>query len=81
MSEKNPNRIAPTPPKTERWVGIMAIAFVPVLAALVVPQAARIPLLSVGGLIFIAGFVLMLRQSRRSRDGESLRQLVHADSE
>jgi hypothetical protein len=73
----------PTPvrPKTERWVPIMALAFVPVVLALFVPEPARIALVAVGGLTFIAGFVLMLRESRRSRDGEQLRQLVHADSE
>jgi len=64
MSE-NPDRIVPTPPKTERWVFVMAWAFAPMVAALFLPQPARIPLIAVGGVIFLAGFILMLRQSRR----------------
>jgi hypothetical protein len=59
----------------------MALAFVPVVAAVLLPQAARIPLIAVGGLMFVIGFVLMVRESRRSRGGDSLRQLVHADPE
>ena len=71
----------PTPPRTERWVLIMALAFVPVLAALFVPEAARIPLVAFGGLTFVAGFVLMIRESRRSSGTETLRQLVHGDGD
>jgi len=78
---QNPRGTPPTPPRTERWVLIMALAFAPVLAALFAPQAARIPLLAIAGLTFIVGFVVMVRESRRSRGGESLRQLVHGDSE
>ena len=78
---QNPRTTPTTPPRTERWVLIMALAFVPALAALFVPEAARIPLLAVAGLTFIAAFVLMFRESRRSRGGDSLRQLVHGDSE
>jgi len=59
----------------------MALAFVPVAAAVLLPQAARIPLIAVGGLMFVIGFVLMVRESRRSRGSDSLRQLVHADPE
>jgi uncharacterized membrane protein YgdD (TMEM256/DUF423 family) len=59
----------------------MALAFLPVILALFVPQTARLPLVAIGGLLFIAGFVLMFRASRQSRGGESLRHLVHADSE
>ena len=75
------SRIPPTAPKTERWIVIMALAFAPVVAALFLPQAARIPLVVIGGLLFLVGFVLMIRESRRSRDHETLRQLVHSDSE
>jgi hypothetical protein len=35
----------------------------------------------VAGAIFIAGVVLMVRQSRQSPGTESLRRLVHSDSE
>ena len=77
---QNPNR-KPTPPRTERWVIIMALAFVPVLTALFLPEAARIPLVALGGLTFVAGFVLMVRESRRSGDTESLRQLVHGQED
>ena len=60
---------------------IMALAFAPVLGALAVPQAARIALLALGGVMFAVGFALMVRTSRASRDNESLRQLVHSGSE
>jgi len=59
----------------------MALAFAPVLGALLVPEAARIALLALGGLMFVVGFVLMVRASRASRDDESLRQLVHSSSD
>jgi len=75
------NRTVPTAPKTERWVLIMALAFVPVVAALVVPDAARIALLAIGGVTFLAGFVLMVRKSRASRGDDSLRRLVPSRSE
>ena len=77
---QNPKQVL-TPPQTERWVIVMILAFLPVIAALFLPEAARIPLVVLGGLTFIAGFVLMFRASRASRDHESLRQLVHADSD
>ncbi len=80
MSDKQ-NRTEPAMPKTERWVIVMGCAFVPVLAALVLPEAARIPLLAIGGLTFLAGFALMVRESRRSRDNERLRQLIHSERE
>jgi|SoiMethySBSTD1v2_1073268.scaffolds.fasta_scaffold63004_4 hypothetical protein len=75
------NRTVSRAPKTERWVLIMALAFAPVLAALVLPEAARIALLAIGGVTFLGGFVLMVRESRASRDNESLRRLVHSSSE
>jgi hypothetical protein len=59
----------------------MALSFAPVLGALLVPQAARIALLVLGGVMFVVGFALMVRTSRASRDNESLRQLVHSGSE
>lgn len=74
-------RTVPSAPRTEPWVLIMTLAFTPVLVALLVPQAARIALLALGGVMFVVGFVLMVRASRASRDGESLRQLVHSGSE
>jgi len=68
-------------PKTERWLIVMACSFVPVVAALFVPQVLRIPLLAVGGLVFIAGFILMLRKSGQPAGNETLRRFVHSDSE
>ena len=81
---QNPNRTSRTvsgAPRTEPWVLIMALAFAPVLGALLVPQAARIALLALGGVMFVVGFAVMVRASRTSRDNESLRQLVHSSSE
>jgi hypothetical protein len=75
------DRTVPRAPKIERWVLIMASAFVPVLGALVAPDAARIALLAIGGVTFVVGFVLMARKSGASRDNEGLRQLVHSSSE
>lgn len=80
MSE-NFKRIDTASPKTERWLIVMACSFLPVIAALFLPQAVRIPLVAVAGAIFIAGVVLMVRQSRQSPSNESLRRLVHSDSE
>jgi hypothetical protein len=68
-------------PKTERWLVVMACSFLPVISALFLPQAVRIPLVAVAGAIFIVGVVLMIRQSRQSPANRSLRQLVHSDSE
>ena len=80
MSESS-KRVSTETPKTERWLIVMACSFIPVIAALFLPQAVRIPMLAVGGVTFIAGFVLMLRHSRRSPGTESLRRLVHSDME
>ena len=68
-------------PKTERWLIVMVCSFLPVLAALFVPQALRIPLLAAGGVVFIAAFVLMLRKSGQPAGNETLRRLVHSDSD
>ena len=59
----------------------MALAFLPVIAALFTPESARVVLVGIGGVTFIAGFSLMLRESRRSHGSDNLRHLVHADSE
>ena len=80
MSE-NSKRGRTAAPQTERWVIVMMCSFIPVLGALFMPQATRIPLLGVAGAIFVAGFVLMLRQSRQSAGNHSLRRLVHSDPE
>ena len=80
MSE-NFKRTGSSSPRTERWVIVMASSFLPVIAALFLPQAVRLPLVAVAGLIFIWGFVLMLRQSRQSSGTEGLRQLVRSEPE
>ena len=79
MSE-NTNRRTSTVPRTEPWVRVMSFAFLPVVAALFTPEAARVALLAVGGIAFVVGFVLMVRQSRRTGN-DGLRQLVHSDPE
>ena len=80
MSE-NFKRTESTSPNTERWAIVMACSFLPVIAALFLPQAVRLPLVAVAGLIFVWGFALMLRQSRQSSGGERLRQLVRSEQE
>ena len=77
---KNTNPNPSSVPKTESWVRVMFLAFLPVLAALFAPEAARIALLAVGGVAFVVGFVLMVRQSRRTGN-DGLRHLVHSDSD
>lgn len=67
MSE-NQMQSTPTVPKTERWVMIMAWSFAPAVAALFVPQSLRLPLFAVSGAVFLASFVLMIRQAKRERD-------------
>ena len=76
----SPMRTPAGPPKTERWLIVVASSFIPVIAALFLPQGARIPLLVVGGVIFVAGFVLMLRHSRESSGSEDPRRLVRSES-
>ena len=80
MSEYS-KKARPAPPKTERWLIVMGLAFVPVIGALFLPESTRIPLLAIGGLTFIVAFVLMIRQSRGDGGHENLRRLVHPDSE
>lgn len=77
MSQK---KNSPAEVRTESWVIVMALAFVPVLGALFVPEPARIPLLGVGALTFVVGFVLMIRHSKQSGT-EGLRQLVHSEGD
>jgi len=77
---QNTNPNTPSVPKTESWVRVMFLAFLPVVAALFAPEAARIPLMAVAGIAFLVGFVLMVRQSRRTGN-DGLRQLVHSDSD
>ena len=67
MSE-NQMQSMPTVPKTERWVIMMAWALPPAVAALFVPQSLRVPLFAISGVIFLASFVLMIRQARREPD-------------
>jgi len=43
---QNTNPNTPSVPKTESWVRVMFLAFLPVVAALFAPEAARIPLLA-----------------------------------
>jgi hypothetical protein len=80
MSE-NFKRTENTSPKTERWLIVMACSFLPVIAALFMPQAVRVPLVAVACVIFVSGFVLMLRQSRQSSGTESLRRIVRSELE
>ncbi|HUQ81720.1 MAG TPA: hypothetical protein VM076_11300 [Gemmatimonadaceae bacterium] len=68
-----------TAPKTEVWVIIMILAFAPVVAAVFVREPARMPLLAVGALTFVAGFVLMIRHSTTGTEG--LRQLRRSDGD
>jgi len=75
---RHPNNV-PTPPKTERWLIIMALAFVPVVLALFLPQATRIPLLVVSAVTFLVSFVLMVRHSKTNGGTENLRRLVHSE--
>ena len=76
-----PNSVPPTRPKTERWLIVMALAFAPMLGALFAPQVARIPLLAISGLTFVAGFIMMIRHSKVNGGTENLRRLVHSEFE
>ena len=78
---QNPKNVLPAPPKTERWLITMAVSFAPVIVALFAPAAARIPLVALGGLLFVAGFVQMIRHSREVRGNDRLRHLVASDPE
>jgi hypothetical protein len=67
----------PGAPRTERWVQVMALAFVPVVLAIFLPEALKVPLIALGGLCLVIGFGLMIRTSRQSRGADSLRTYVH----
>ena len=74
-------RSMPTAPRTERWVQVMAFAFVPVVLAIFLPEALKIPLVALGGLCLVVGFALMIRVSRQSHRTENLRTYVHPGTE
>ena len=76
MSNQN-ERSAPSAPRTERWVQVMAFSFVPVVLAIFLPESLKIPLVAIGGLCLVVGFALMIRASRHSRGTENLRRYVH----
>ena len=79
MSNQN-DRSTSRAPRTERWVQVMAFAFVPVVLAIFLPEPLKIPLVALGALCLVLGFVLMIRTSRASRT-EGLRNLVHPGTE
>ena len=70
----------PSAPRMERWVQVMGFAFVPVVLAIFLPESLKIPLIALGALCLVAGFVLMIRTSRQSQD-DNLRKIVHTGSE
>jgi hypothetical protein len=59
----------------------MGFAFVPVLFAIFLPDSFKIPLIGVGALCLVAGFVLMIRTSRQSHGTDALRKFVHPGTE
>jgi len=74
-------RSMPSAPRTERWVQVMGFSFVPVVLAIFLPDAIKVPLIALGGLCLVVGFALMIRATRQARGTESLRSYVHPGTE
>jgi hypothetical protein len=74
-------RSMPSAPRTERWVQVMGFSFVPVVLAIFLPDAIKIPLIALGALCLVVGFALMIRASRTSSGTESLRRYIHPGTE
>ena len=68
-------RVADSTPwyRRERWAAVCIASVVPVVGAIFAPQAWKIPLAIVGGLLMSASMLLLLRQHREPAirdDGE-----------
>jgi hypothetical protein len=74
-------RSMPSKPRTERWVQVMGFAFIPVVLAIFLPESLKVPLIALGGVCLVTGFVLMLRASRQSHGTERLRTYIHPGTE
>lgn len=74
-------RSMPSASGTERWVQVMGFSFVPVVLAIFLPEAVKIPLIALGGLCLVIGFAMMIRASRKSPVTERLRAYVHPGTE
>lgn len=48
--------------RSESWLAVMLAGFVPLLAAVIAPDAAQYPLIGLSGLLIVIGAVLMIRQ-------------------
>jgi xanthine/uracil/vitamin C permease (AzgA family) len=49
-------------PRLEPWFKVVLSAFVPMLAAFVLPRAAMIPMFVITGVLMLAGFVMLIMQ-------------------
>jgi hypothetical protein len=52
-------------PRMERWLKVMLFAFVPLVLALFVDAAYRVPFFVAGGVLAATGFLLLIVQERR----------------
>ena len=67
-SEPTPIHLAPAASdkpwyRTERWLVMQLVALVPILGAMLLPTAYRIPLFAIGGALVAAGTVMLLRHT------------------
>ena len=48
--------------RSEPWLAVMAVAFVPLLAAVIAPDTAQYPLIGLGVVALVVGIVMLIRQ-------------------
>ena len=51
--------------RTESWLVVSLLGFLPLLLALAAPQNLRVPLVSVAGLLIACGLVMLVRRGTR----------------
>ena len=59
--------LAAESPRLERWLILMLLALVPMIAALLVERAFVTHLAAVSGVLFVAGLAMFFRGERRTR--------------
>jgi hypothetical protein len=57
--------------RSESWLAVELAAVVPVVAALVAPEAFRIPLVALGGLLVALGLAMLVVHERDARRAEA----------
>ena len=59
--------------RSESWLAVEIAAVVPVVVALVAPEAFRIPLVALGGVLVVLGLSMLVVHERAARDVRDVR--------